>query len=50
MKTPYGHVGNMKVQSALAYACNVSGTGKFWLLKIALVDLHHILACLTAVL
>ena len=40
----------MNAQSALAYACNVLETGKFWLLIIALVDLHHILACLTAVL
>ncbi len=36
--------------SALAYACNVLGTGKFLVLMIALVDLHHVLACLTAVL
>ncbi len=41
---------NMKVQSALAYACNVLGTAKFLLLMIALVDPHHVLACLTAVL
>lgn len=49
IKTPYGHVENMLMQSTLAYACNVLGTGNCLVLMIALVDLHDVLACLTAV-